>query len=177
MLPIDTTTEVTQHIPPVESAPPKSPQECLPTMALQVAINNIGQKEATGHNDGAFVEMLEFWYYGRHGVGAPWCDIFRSWCMNQAAQTLGIKLVTPKCDSSSGTYAFAKAHGLLLSAPEVGCTGLLRGDGGSPGKTHHHTFVVEGVHTGYVASVDGNESNSVCRASHQIDQCDWVKCI
>lgn len=143
---------------------------------LEIAESEIGQKEATGHNDGPFVEMLDRWMDEGAGwmKGQPWCITFALWCVYRAALALGIKSGLPKFDGTSGLYAWFKAHGLLLTAPVPNCLGMVRGNGGTPGKTHHHTFIVKAVRSdGFVDSVDGNISNSVCRNQHAIADCDF----
>jgi len=149
--------------------------QILADAALEIARKNIGQKEATGHNDGAFVNMVQEFVGGKAEDGAPWCACFRSWCM---AQT-GIKPVTPKSDSSTWLYAYGKKAGILLTAPIAGCTGLVKGSGGTPFKTHHHTFVVESVdlEQGIVHSIDGNWTNAVARTQHRIKDCDFIACV
>ena len=150
--------------------------EALAAGALKIATSNIGQRESTGHNDGKFVNGLQDWLGGKPEEGAPWCAIFRSWCMAQAAQLLPNEPLTPRTDSSTELYNFGKKNNLLCT-PIPGCTGLVRG--GYPDKSHHHTFVVVSVdlESGVVQSIDGNWGNSVCRTSHRISDCDFIFCV
>lgn len=151
--------------------------QTLADKALALAVADIGQKELTGHNDGTFVDMLEAWYYGptKGNIEAPWCAIFRSYCSHNASLALGTTPLLPKTDSSTALYNHAKAAGLLLSVPIVGCIGLIRGST-ADGKNHDHTFRVETVDLslGIVHTVDGNWGNQVCRTTHPIKNCDFV---
>jgi hypothetical protein len=150
--------------------------EELAKKSLEIANSHWGVKELTGHNDGPFIWEIQKWFGGDAEKGAPWCAIFMSWCLYQAAEILGVKPVLPKFDSSTNIYAFAKSHHLLLDKPIAGCIGLIKGSGGTPGKTHHHTFRVTDVHfdLGLVATLDGNWGNCVARTTHRISDCAFV---
>lgn len=151
----------------------------LGVKAVEVAKTHLGEHELTGHNDGKFVnEVQDFVAPGLHGE--PWCACFATFCIKRAAEALGlgpVQPIMPRSDSSTEIHSWAKRHGALLDTPEPGCIGLVRGDGGSPGKTHHHTFLVDRVEGGLVHSVDGNSSNKVALATHNIVDCDWVMVI
>jgi hypothetical protein len=146
--------------------------------ALKIAISKLGIKEATGNNDGVFVVMLQRWLDAGAGwmEHQPWCATFATWCIYQAAKPLGLTPKIPRCGSSTSLYAWGKQNGQLLAAPVPGCIGLMKGSGGTPGKTHHHTFLVEQVHLaeGYVNGVDGNWRNAVSRTRHLIAECDFL---
>jgi hypothetical protein len=148
--------------------------QSLADAALKIALANVGQKEATGNNDGAFVNMVQEFVGGKPEDGAPWCACFRSWCMAQAG-----KPVTPKSDSSTWLYGYAEKNGLLLSNPVPGCTGLVKGNGGSAGKSHHHTFAVISINLeqGVIDTVDGNWGNAVSKTQHRIKDCDFMACV
>lgn len=165
-----------QQVPATNDIAVKQNQK-LAAEALAFALKWVGQREATGHNDGAFVNKVQEFVGGKGEDGAPWCACFYSYCNYNADP--GIVPVTPKSDSSTSLYAWAKAHGYLLPHPIPGCLGLLRGTGGTAGKTHHHTFRVMTVDTaaGVVHTVDGNESNMVRTTTHPISACDFAVCI
>ena len=150
--------------------------EALATESLKEGLSHLGVKEVTGHNDGPFINMIQKWYGGAGELGAPWCALFCMWCIYTAAAKLGITPKLPKSDSSTDLYAFAKKHGLLLSAPIPGCIGLMKGDGGDPSKDHHHTFRVRTVDAvqGIVNGLDGNWTNAVALTTHRIGDCDYV---
>lgn len=148
----------------------------LASAALVIAKTHLGEKEKTGHNDGPFVNMLQTWFGGKGELGDPWCALFRSWCIYQAALQLKMTPVVPKSDSSTFLYGFAKQHLLLLPEPIPGCTGLLKGDGGTAGKSHHHTFgaMTPDLKLGVVHGIDGNWGNQVAYTSHRIQDCDFM---
>lgn len=137
--------------------------ELLAKTSLMVARFFIGQKEATGQNDGAFPNLVQEYYAGRSEHGAPWCALFAMWCIYFAAFLLGIKPMLPKTDSSTDLYLFARAQRLLLEFPIAGCLALQKGDGGTPGKLAHHTNRVTEVDfkNKTFISIDGNKGNSV----------------
>lgn len=150
--------------------------ESLAKASLDFALTNVGRKEATGKNDGAFVNSIQEWYAGAREHGAPWCALFATWCIYRAAAILAITPKIPKTDSSTHLYDYAKKSGMLLEAPIAGCIGLVKGDGGSAGKSHHHTFRVTSVDklVGVVHSCDGNWGNSVALTQHRIQDCDFM---
>lgn len=152
--------------------------EELAKEALLIALSEKGQKEMTGANDGPFVWMVQEFVGGKGERGEPWCACFRSYCMGKAAEKLGTTPVTPKTDSSSSIFSFARKNNLLM-APAPGCTGLIKGNGGTQGKTHHHTFTVILVDEkqGIVHSIDGNWGNAVATTTHRIQDCDFVACV
>lgn len=147
----------------------------LADAALKIAIDCLGKKEATGNNDGEFVNMVQEFVGGIREHGLPWCASFRSWCMVQT----GLNPVTPKSDSSTWLYSYAKSNGLLLEKPIPGCTGLVKAKESEHGKTHVHTFAVIGLDesNGTVHSVDGNHRNMVEKAIHKISECDFMACV
>lgn len=147
--------------------------EALAAAAVQIALTHVGIHESTGNNDGTFVDALE----RKFGLkGEPWCAMYATDCIEQAAAKLGLKTLLHKSPSSTEIFAQAKHLGLLLKAPEAYCIGLLRGSGGTAGKDHHHTFLVVTVDAkaGIVHSVDGNWGNAITRTSHPIAACDFV---
>lgn len=147
--------------------------EQLAAAAVKLALADVGDKEATGNNDGAYVDAIEKPFGERH---APWCAMFATSKIQFAAQALGIKTVLHESESSTDIYHQGKSKGLLLSKPIPNCIGLLKGDGGTPGKDHHHTFLVVSIDAaaGVVHSVDGNWGNAVSRPVHKISDCDFV---
>lgn len=150
----------------------------LAARTLAIAKSELGKKEATGHNDGVFVRMLQRWLArgAKWMDGQPWCATFATWCMYQAAEQLQMTPILKRSGSSTEIYAMAKAKELLLAYPEAPCIGLMRGNGGTIGKTHHHTFIVDSVDPGNatVRGIDGNWKNAVSRSVHKISECDFV---
>lgn len=145
--------------------------EVLAAAALKLALSHVGEREATGNNDGAFVDAIEKPFGERH---AAWCAMYATSMIKFAAQALGIKTLLHASESSTEIYHQAKEKALLLDHPVPGCIGLLKGNGGTPGKDHHHTFLVVSVDGSLVHSVDGNWGNAVSRPVHKISDCDFV---
>lgn len=154
------------------------PNKKLAEWTLTIAQSKLGIKEATGHNDGVFVSMLQRWLAkgAKWMDGQPWCATFATWCLYQAAIHIGTTPALKRNGSSSSIYLDAKMKDLLLGYPIVPCIGLMKGDGGTPGKTHHHTFIVESVDAkaAVVHGMDGNWKNAVSRSIHKISDCDFV---
>lgn len=148
----------------------------LSQLSLQIAISNIGRKEATGNNDGPFVHMLQLLAVdGGHSLyQQPWCAMFTMYCTSQAAAELSLVLKTKLTPSSTVNYALAKSGGYIMEKPIAGCIGLIRAPAGS-GKTHDHTFLVESVGQSTVNGVDGNWANQVMRTVHEISNCDFIE--
>lgn len=160
--------------PPVGTSATKVPQnEDLAHHAVQIALDHVGEREATGQNDGEYVDALEK-RFGLHRD--PWCAMEATNDIMLAAAELSVTPVLHKSASSTEIFSQAKAKGLLLDKPIPNCIGLLKGNGGSPGKTHHHTFLVVSIDDagGVVHSVDGNWGNAVSRPVHKISDCDFV---
>lgn len=66
----------------------------IAALALQIAISQIGQKEAPGNkNTGVMVDK----YLAAVGLnpGYPWCQAFVNWCYEQAALQLGVPEPVP----------------------------------------------------------------------------------
>lgn len=144
----------------------------LAQKALQLAKENLGKREESGNNDGAFVRALQHWAANgaRYLEGQPWCVMFATYCVHQAAKALGIKSRIPEKTSSSRLYAWFKREGLLLAHPVPGCIGMIIG--GPTG--HSHTFLVANVTPdGIVHGVDGNWKNSVCWTKRPVGACDY----
>jgi len=154
------------------------PNRNLADWTLRIAKSELGKREATGHNDGPFVNMLQrFVADGAKWLdGQPWCACFATWCIYQAAEHCQATPILKKTASSSSLYSDAKEKGLLLGYPVPPCIGLIRGDGGSLGKTHEHTFIVASYdgQAGTISGIDGNWRNAVSLTTHNIPDCDFV---
>lgn len=147
--------------------------EILAAAAVKIALSHVGEREATGHNDGKYVDELEK-KFGLHRD--PWCAMEATNDIMLAAKELGVTPILHKSASSTEIFHQAKQKGLLLSRPIPHCIGLLKGNGGTPGKDHHHTFLVVSIDekAGVVHSVDGNWGNKVSLPVHKISDCDFV---
>ncbi|HYF39964.1 MAG TPA: hypothetical protein VD930_09765 [Gemmatimonadales bacterium] len=138
---------------------------------LQLAKQYVGQREATGRNDGWFPRLVQrFVAKGSRWLdNQPWCVCYATYVIHTAAKELGIKPAFPNSASSSQVYAWAKQHGKLLRAPVPGCVGLVRRGGqgdqdgrNDAGKTHIHTFIVHDIQGTTLITTEGNYRNSVC---------------
>jgi hypothetical protein len=155
----------------------------LAKVALDIARDNLGKREATGKNDGPFVAMIQRWL--DKGAGwmerQPWCAAFATWCVHQAAKRLGVTPSIPRSGSSTSLYQWAAMSGNLLPGPEGICIGLIKGSGGTKFKTHHHTFIANALHIpqgqGWVWGIDGNWKNAVTRTQHKIKDCDFIRIV
>jgi hypothetical protein len=150
----------------------------LAEITMKIAKEKLGIKEATGHNDGVFVRMLQRWLArgAKWMDGQPWCATFATYCIYQAAEAMQIHPLINRSGSSTDIFRDARLKHLDLLSPIPNCIGLMRGDGGTRGKTHHHTFLVESVDfgNGVVHGVDGNWKNAVSKTVHKISDCDFV---
>jgi hypothetical protein len=147
----------------------------LGELTLEVAQSKIGEKEATGKNDGAFVEAVQDFVDGESDFmrGQPWCAAFFSWCVYRAANRLAHTPRMPKFGSSTAIFVWLSKNSLVLPAPKVGSVGLVREKRKDSKKTHNHTFVVKAVEGDSVVSIDGNVKNQVSETKHKISDCDF----
>ena len=143
----------------------------LAQRTLQIAKQFVGQKEATGRNDGWLPRLVQRWV--ARGAAwldnQPWCACFATYCIHAAAQELGLPVRVPPNASSSSLYRWFRANGKLLRAPVAGCVGLVKG--GPTG--HSHTFLVHDVQGAEVVGVDGNYQNAVGWSRRPVSACDY----
>jgi len=159
-----------------------SQNQLLADTALKLGKPFIGVIYEPKHaNDGMGVQFLQAWMDGNESgagwmKGQPWCATFASFLLWLSGNALGIPVKLPKTASSSEFYSFAKANGLILPGPIVGCLALQKGDGGSPGKTHHHTCIVYAVNSlsPTFNSLDGNFGDKVGMNTHVTADFDFV---
>lgn len=146
----------------------------LPEKIVEIAKTKLGEKEATGKNDGPFVQMLQRWVAAGETWldGAPWCACFATWVVYQAAGELGITPRMPKSASSTTLFSWFKKNGRLVQDPYPGCIGLVKAKPGS-GKTHSHTFIVQEYKRDRVRGIDGNYKNAVSRSHRRREDCDF----
>ncbi|NGF56518.1 CHAP domain-containing protein [Parapedobacter sp. SGR-10] len=140
---------------------------------LHIAQNEIGVREATGHNDGKRVE--EYLRYTHLGKGHQWCAAFVSWCYGQAG------LSQPRNPWSPALFPKARTYGAMrsTSATIVETQSLSRifGDVASLQNNIHyadifgiysptarrinHVGLVKGVQEQYLITIEGNSSDKV----------------
>lgn len=150
-------------------------QSELGKTTLEIASTYLGEAELTGNNDGPFVENIQKWLDKGTGwmTAQPWCAAFASWCIEQASVKLGATVRLPPLGSTTDIYNWFKNKGMLLTDPAPNCIGMLKGGGGVPNKSHHHTFFVESIDGDFVNGIDGNWQNAVSRTHHAIKDCDF----
>ncbi len=169
----------------------RTPEEFnLGKRTIDIARSNLGQKEATGRNDGKYVEALQLWASGPKArgivswlVGAPWCVMFATKCVQDAAKELGVTSLVPRDVSTSHLRQYAISKNLLLDKPEQYCIGFLKREG-----RWAHTFTTSlpvfdncaeasgGLCSEpFVWSIDGNFGNAVTRNIHPIRLCNFMR--
>lgn len=118
--------------------------------------NQLGVREATGHNDGPAVE--KFLAAVGLGKGYSWCMAFVYWCAKQAAAELGLK--NPLKQTGGVLDEWNSGRGTHLSEPEIGCIGIMDHGGGQG-----HTFIVTGVFTDkdIIHTIEGNTNDDGSR--------------
>jgi hypothetical protein len=151
----------------------------LAEKTIDVARTKLGIKEATGHNDGAFIYKIQMWL-GKWMDRQPWCAVFATWCVWEAWRILGgPKPKMIKSASSSQLYRWARDTGNLLDGPEGYCIGLMKG--GPTG--YKHTFLVNAFGGNYlkgqtwVWGIDGNWKNAVSRTQHAVKDCVFIRIV
>lgn len=152
----------------------------LQSTTLRVAKSKLELKEALGRNDGPFPRFLQRWAAKGYAWldNQPWCVMFVTWCIWEAARGLGSTSLIPERASSSRLYAWYRKTNRLLKVPVDGCVGMVRkgrrtGSERSGGLTHTHTFLVHTVRGGMVIGVDGNYRNAVGWSARPIGDCDY----
>jgi hypothetical protein len=106
---------------------------------VQFALGYDGVTEATGHNDGEFVQMFQQWTDGV-AQGESWCMAFVQYCVGNTAQQYGIQ--SPLFASEHCMTVWNQSQHLVVFPPYPGCVAIWNHAGTSNG------------HTGFVTSVD-----------------------
>lgn len=105
-------------------------------------------KEATNHNDGAWVEAI-LRVVGC-SKGSPWCAAFVSFVLTIVNNG---KNPLPSTASCEEIHQYAKKHDKLVTAPQPGDVFLVL----TPeGHAHHTGFCASGVVNGRVLTWEGN---------------------
>lgn len=118
--------------------------------------NQIGVREATGHNDGPAVET----YLAAVGLGKgySWCMAFVYWCAKQAALKLG--LINPLKETGGVLDEWNSGRGTHLTEPVPGAIFIMDFGGGEG-----HTGIVTGVFPdqGIIHTIEGNTNDDGSR--------------
>jgi hypothetical protein len=116
--------------------------------AVQVAEQLAFVREATNHNDGAWVEALLRVVGCKKGD--PWCAAFVSVCLQIAHAGHNPLPMTASCEE---LHQFGRLHGLLVDAPQAGDVFLVLTPAGH---AHHTGFCTGPAVDGRVPTIEGN---------------------
>lgn len=120
---------------------------------VDVALNEIGVREATGNNDGQRVE--EYLAYTGLGKGYAWCAAFASWCYGQAGRPVPRNAWSPALFPKARRYTDQQiSQGLVRPADLFGIynSRLRRID---------HVGIIRKLGDRYILTVEGNVANRV----------------
>ena len=102
----------------VEPTAPVDINITLRKHALAKAQSKIGVKETTGNNDGPEVNLFQKLSYL---LGKPWCMAFVSWCFENAAKEVGVKMPFAYEGSVGKFVEVAKKKGWVVRGePQAG---------------------------------------------------------
>jgi len=129
---------------------------------LRVAERELGVAEdPMGSNRGARVDqyVLGILGDGAYLFGEPWCGRFARWCVDSAAEQLG--MASPVRDWGDLASAIkwieaGKKRGMLSRLPTVGAIGCI-----VAGKHGHVVLVADVLGDGTLTTIEGNSSNRV----------------
>lgn len=105
-------------------------------------------KEATNHNDGAWVEAILRVVECKKGD--PWCCALVSFCLQIAHRGTNPLPMTASCHA---LYQFAQRHGLLVDDPQRGDVFVILN---ANGRAHHTGFCRDRAAHGRVPTQEGN---------------------
>lgn len=129
---------------------------------VELAIAELGVREATGRNDGPRVE--EYLRYTGLGKGYEWCAAFVSWVYGQAGFSV------PRNPWSPALFPRAKTYGGQGAAVggrrgKIWATEAMKGDVfgiyGAKAKRINHVGLVKAVEGEYLLTVEGNSNDRV----------------
>lgn len=130
---------------------------------IQIAIHLIGKGEATGKNDGPFVEQV----MGDKTKGA-WCSAFVMRCFQWAGKKLPVNFWV--CREVAKLQEVAQHAGWLVDAnyPLRGDIIFFKSRVGSDAGSGNHVGLVEMVKGPFIHTVEGNTGDCVTRRTHAI---------
>ncbi|NPE47776.1 CHAP domain-containing protein [Sphingobacterium sp. arapr2] len=120
---------------------------------VDIALNEIGVKEATGNNDGARVE--EYLSYTGLGKGYAWCAAFVSWCYGKAGRDAPRNAWSPALFPNARCYTKEQIQREAVRPADlfgIYNSGLRRID---------HVGIVRKLENRYILTVEGNVANRV----------------
>ena len=118
-----------------------------------IAVQEIGVREATGHNDGKQVE--EYLAYTGLGKGYAWCAAFVSWCYGQAGRS------APRNAWSPALFPMARCY----TAQQIGQGAVRQADlfaiYNQKLRRIDHVGIVRKKEDNWIVTVEGNADNRV----------------
>ena len=137
--------------------------------ALQIAIGEIGKGEVGADNAGPVVAMYQGVEVGADGSNlGSWCAGFVGWCIEQAAQQMGVDPV-PRISWARSLMSRIRRRGRAVTVPVAGDVVLF--ERGDPGGSSH-IGIVEKVEGNSLHTVEGNTGRPpalVRRRHHRLD--------
>lgn len=132
---------------------------------VDVALSQLGIKEATGKNDGIPAERY------MRGDKYAWCAGFVLWC-NSKSDDVKIAQNDKEyyfCRAVANMEAHLKKKGWLHSGPpQKNDIVFFSSRGASDAGAGRHVGLVESVDVDFVYTVEGNTSNSVARRKYRL---------
>ncbi len=125
------------------------------------AKKHLGKREVGNTNTSKDIEQWQEYLLGfpikkgHYLYGVPWCGTFVAYCLKK----YGIAIPTNWFRALDYT-----TKGTLLKAPCYGCVAIKTRKGGG-----HVTFVVGKTKQGKLVCLGGNQSNSVCYATYDVN--------
>ncbi|QRQ62397.1 CHAP domain-containing protein [Sphingobacterium multivorum] len=120
---------------------------------VDIAVHEIGVREATGHNDGKRVE--EYLAYTGLGKGHAWCAAFASWCYGKAG------LAAPRNAWSPALFPLARRY----TAQQINQGTVRQADlfaiYSSSLQRINHVGIVRKKEGNWIVTVEGNADNRV----------------
>ncbi|WP_245800899.1 C40 family peptidase [Sphingobacterium nematocida] len=136
------------------------------SLVIAIASNELGVKEATGHNDGARVE--QYLRYTNLGPGYEWCAAFLSWCYGQAG------LLQPRNPWSPALFPKARSYNDTDKIKPADLFGIYS----AKLKRIHHVGLIKEKQGSYIRTIEGNSNDRVeSRRRHQrtvYSYAEWV---
>lgn len=143
-------------------APRLTPNEWIPEgtpeprrSVLEVALREVGTREATGKNDGPAEKYMPAW---AHGQGLPWCAWFVGWAWKQA---MGVPLYGRHWGGAWDL--FKEGHPDHTETPSPGDVFIILHDGQTERRGPGHVGLITRVSLDglTVNTVEGNIQNAV----------------
>ncbi|MBK23550.1 MAG: hypothetical protein CME70_06045 [Halobacteriovorax sp.] len=151
---------------------PEAPENnSLGVVALNIAIEELGNGEVGGNNSGPYIAK----YKGILDDGDPdddgaWCASFVSWCFKEASKRTGIPLSFNTSHGAKRLFRNVGESGNFINSPQPG--DVVCWDRGVKGSWQGHIGFVEKLENGILCTVEGNVGrypSVVRRFEHNMD--------